>query len=137
MWGMRGRFRGGRSGGASATLLALVLLFRLLIPAGYMIAPGDDGRPGLILCGAAAAAAIEDPAPHEGHHPADPAPSKAADPPCPYAAQAAPVLPPSPPIAPPQPLAADGPLPPTPAAALAKPALAAPPPPATGPPSSV
>jgi hypothetical protein len=87
---MRGRTQtAGGSRSAFAALLALVLLSRLLIPAGYMVGPTDSGQPGLVLCGAAAA-------PHSGHQPGHHSPSKPAERPCPFAALAAPVLPPSP-----------------------------------------
>lgn len=135
MWGMRGRFRGAvASGRVFAALLALVLLSRLLIPSGYMIGPTDGGGPGLVLCGQAAAAmAAEDS--HEGHGMGHEAPSKPVEPPCPYAALAAPVLPPSPPVAPP-PEILNPAREPKPNATAVRPAPAAPPPPATGPPLS-
>lgn len=137
MWGVRGRFgEVGRSGGAFAVLLAFVLLFRLLIPAGYMIGPDNAGRPGLILCGAAAKA-MTAPDPHEGHRAEHEAPAEPAQPPCPYAALAAPVLPPSPPLALAPPPAVPAPPVPAPAGNPAGPAMAAPPPPATGPPPPV
>jgi len=136
MRGMVGNI--GSRGGFAAPVLALLLLFRLLIPSGYMIAPDHDGRPGLVLCAAPAQAAAE-PTRHGGHdgHPADPAPSQPGEPPCPYAALAAPPLPPAPPLLQPQALAAVAP-PDLPAGPdLPRPAPAAPPPPATGPPSAV
>lgn len=133
MWGMISELR--RSGSLVTALLAFVLLSRLLIPAGYMIAPDDSGRPGLVLCAAAAA----EPATHGGHdgHPAAPEPSKPGEVPCPYAALAAPPLPPAPPAFPtPLPAATEPPgLAPT--DGLHDSALAAPPPPSTGPPLPV
>ena len=69
-------------------LLSLVLLFRTLIPAGYMIAPSSGGI-ALTLCEAAAPAAS---AHHDGHE----APAQPTQP-CAYAALAAPALPPEPP----------------------------------------
>lgn len=127
----------GRRGGLLPSVLALVLLFRLLIPSGYMIAPDGDGRPGLILCAGQALTAAE-PSLHDGHdaHPADPAPDPQ-EPPCAYAALAAPPLPPEPPLVPPRPFAA--PLAPDrPAGSdLPRVARASPPPPARGPPLAV
>lgn len=69
-------------------MLALVLLFRTLIPAGYMIAPRHGGL-ALTLCEGRAAPATTG---HEGHE-APSAPKQ----PCAYAALAAPALPPAPP----------------------------------------
>jgi hypothetical protein len=137
MWGRISKL--GRSGGLVPTLLAFVLLFRLLIPTGYMIAPDESGRPGLVLCAFTVGAAA-DPTRHGGGHdghPAAPEPSKPGEIPCPHAALAAPPLPPAPPaFLPPIEVATEPP-------GLAQTdglqslALAAPPPPATGPPSSV
>ena len=124
-------------GRVAAAGLALVLLFRLLIPAGYMITPAGAGQPALVLCAAASPAAV-DPAPrhgHEGH--SDSAPAKPVDPPCPFAALAAPALPPSPPAAPASPTFADSADAAEAAAGRRGPGLAAPPPPATGPPPTV
>jgi hypothetical protein len=133
---MRGRIgRIGERSGFVAPMLALLLLFRLLIPAGYMIAPDHEGRPGLALCGVPAQAAA-DPARHGGHdgHDSDSAPSNPGELPCPFAALAAPPLPPSPPALPPlaavegvPPLLPDG-------ADSPRVAPASPPPPARGPP---
>ena len=128
----------GNRGGILPPLLALLLLFRLLIPSGYMIAPDHHGRPGLTLCAAPAQTAAE-PARHGGHagEPDDPFPSKPGERPCPFAALAPPPLPPEPPV-----LLAQVPavavLPDLPARAhVPQVASAAPPPPATGPPPSV
>ena len=109
-------------------MLALALLSRTLIPAGYMIAP-SDGWPVLTLCEAPAAPASMH---HDGHDPpAKPKPT------CAYAALASPALPPAPP-----PFAA----PPSPpetvppgwmAPASVSPGPASPPPPSTGPPAHV
>lgn len=77
-------------------LLSLVLLFRIMVPAGYMISP-SAGWPMLTLCEAPAPPA---PADHHGQHaPAEPKQ------PCAYAALASPALPPEPPMvgAPPSP----------------------------------
>src|SRR4051812_13921934 len=127
-----------RSGNPAWAALALVLLFRLLVPAGYMVGPDSAGRPGLVLCGGAVGATVAG-AHRHGHEgrPIAPAPSTPGEHLCPFAALAAPPLPPSPTaIVPPPPAAASPP-----AASLAedmlRPALAAPPPPATGPPSPV
>ena len=128
----------GRKGGFVPSALALLLLFRLLIPSGYMIAPDHHGRPGLALCSAPARAAAK-PAGHRGHdgHPAESAPSKPGERPCPFAALAAPPLPPHPPALESR-LPAPDPVPDLPEArAGPRPAPAAPPPPATGPPFSV
>lgn len=109
-------------------MLALVLLFRTLVPAGYMIAP-SGGWPVLTLCETPAPAAL---AGHDGHHP--PAEPKQ---PCAYAALASPVLPPAPPqvLAPPS-----EPGPALAARAASDPFLPGPasfPPPSTGPPHLV
>ncbi len=109
-------------------LLSLVLLFRTLIPAGYMIAPAGGGL-ALTLCEAAAP-------PESAHHQGHEAPAKPKQP-CAYAALAAPVLPPAPP-----PLATPPPPPDSAAAGRVAPesvppAPAALPPPSTGPPHLV
>jgi hypothetical protein len=133
MMGMAGIVR--RSGMApAAALFRLLLLFRLLIPAGYMIAPDDSGRPALALC-SGVGAAVERGQGH-GHdgHPAAPAPSKPSALPCPFAALAPPPLPPAPPVLPPPAPAVAAPQAALPLDILSRPALAAPPPPATGPP---
>jgi hypothetical protein len=113
---------------AILALLALVLVLRTAIPAGYMIAPSSGGL-AFTLC----EASVPAPSPHhQGHEtPAKPKP------PCAYAALAAPALPPGPPLvlAPPPPPEA------SPAggagtAAIA-PEPASPPPPSTGPPLPV
>jgi hypothetical protein len=119
---------GGRKAGA---LLALLLVFRLLVPAGWMIAPIQAGGLGFVLCDGVVAAA---PAMHGHARDHDgPAPAKPSDGHCPYAALASPALPPAPPI-----VAA-----PVSSTRFAQQAplhegrrlgLASPPPPATGPP---
>jgi hypothetical protein len=111
-------------------LLAAALFLRLLVPAGYM-AGNAAGVPALVPCPAAV------PAPamaHPGHH-HGPAPHSES--PCPFAALAAPAVPPDDPLAlaPPQPSFALAPAW-QPAKRLAL-GAAAPPPPATGPPASV
>jgi hypothetical protein len=112
---------------AILAMLALTLLSRTLIPAGYMIAPSAGG-PVLTLCEAAAPASMH----HEGHHP--PAKPKPA---CAYAALASPALPPAPPpfAAPPSP--PETVLPPQAAPDSVAPRPAALPPPSTGPPARV
>jgi hypothetical protein len=136
MRGLAGKFE--QSGGIVSVALALLLLFRLLIPSGYMIAPDRDGRPGLELCAAPARAAA-DAAINGGHdrHPADQAPAETRELPCAFAAPAAPPLPPEPPaVAPRSPAAAVPPDMPT-GPSLVRVAPAAPRPPATGPPLPV
>jgi hypothetical protein len=136
MRGMVRKFR--KSGGFGPAVLALILLFSLLIPTGYMIAPDREGKPGLTLCAAPAPVEAEA-APNGGHesHPADPAPSGPAEPPCAFAALAAPPLPPEPPALAPRAPAATVP-PDLPAGAdLPRVARASPPPPARGPPIPV
>jgi hypothetical protein len=127
-----------QSGGAATAMLALVLLFRLMVPTGYMIGPDQGGRPGLVLCGAGPTVT---PAPAQQHrhkgHPAAPAAPRSSELPCPYAALAAPPPPPAPPA-----LLSPAPAPPSPPAVVpaespGQPGPAAPPPPATGPPLPV
>ncbi|HEX8308580.1 MAG TPA: hypothetical protein VF645_09210 [Allosphingosinicella sp.] len=127
-----------QSGGFASIALALLLLFRLLIPSGYMIAADSGGKPGLALCAAPARAAAQA-ALHGSHdgHPDDPAPSRAGEIPCAFASLAAPPLPPAPPAVEARiPAVA---LPPAlPAASDLRPvAPAASPPPARGPPRLV
>jgi hypothetical protein len=111
-------------------LLAAALFLRLLVPAGYMVGSAA-GVPALVPCPAVVAAPVMA---HHGHHDGR-APHGEA--PCPFAALAAPALPPADPFA----LTSSKP-----AYALAPewlpaeqfaPSAAAPPPPATGPPFSV
>jgi hypothetical protein len=127
--------KSGQKGGLASIALALLLLCRLLIPSGYMIAPDSEGRPGFALCAAPARAAVRA-ALHGSHadHPADSVPSKADELPCAFAALAAPPLPPAPPVVMPR-LQSGTLAPDVPAEPDARPvASAAPPPPATGPP---
>jgi hypothetical protein len=136
MRGMVGKMR--RSGGVVPSLLALVLLFRLMIPVGYMIGPNDLGGPGLVLCGAVAGVT----AGHASHpsrdgHPAAPLPAKSDGHPCPYAAVSAPPVPPAAPAVLPPVLSPGSPPALREVDGRALPALAAPPPPATGPPLPV
>ncbi len=136
MRGMAARFE--HLGRGLPVALALLLLFRLLIPSGYMIAPDREGRPGLALCAAPARAAAEAAigGDHD-RHPADPAPTETRELPCAFAAAAAPPLTPEPPVvAPIIPASAASPDTPTGAKAVRVEA-AAPPPPSTGPPVSV
>ena len=123
-----------QSGGFASAALALMLLFRLLIPSGYMIAPDPDGKPGLALCAAPARAAVR--AAMHGVHDehSDPAPSRPDETPCAFAALAAPPLPPEPPVL--EPHFRSAAVAPAPAANpdLRQIAPAAPPPPARGPP---
>jgi hypothetical protein len=119
-------------------LLAAVML-RLLVPAGFMIAPDAAGAPALVLCDGAAPAPLVAAAPvhamHGMHHAPRHDPAQHRQAPCPYAALAAPVLPPlSSAFVPPTPAHEALPLPPL--FARAAPGAAAPPPPATGPPLS-
>jgi hypothetical protein len=112
--------------GLAPHLLALVLVFRLLVPAGFMISPDHSG---LVFCSAPAPSG--EAAHHDGH---SAAPAKAGDGPCPYAAMAAPPLPPAPPMVfEPAPASAAPPIAPAAQSDLSR-GLAAPPPPATGPP---
>lgn len=136
MRGMVGKFE--HWGRVLPVALALLLLFRLLIPSGYMVAPDREGRPGLALCAAPARAAAEVAigGDHD-RHPADPAPAEAGELPCAFAAPAAPPLPPDPPVVAPRiPAPADSPEAPA-GAGLVRVGAAAPPPPSTGPPASV
>jgi hypothetical protein len=114
----------------AAMLLAAALFLRLLVPAGYM-AGSSAGGPALVPCPAMVAAPVMA---HHGHHDGR---APHAETPCPFAALAAPALPPANPLAlaPRQPAFALAPawLP----AERFAPAAAAPPPPATGPPASV
>jgi hypothetical protein len=118
-----------------AGFFLLALMLRAMVPAGFMVGNAATGGPALILC-----PGFEPPPPvhamaMRGHVPAhrhDPATHREA--PCPFAALAAPAVPPSPPL-----IAAPAALPHAPAGQLllraaSPPRLAAPPPPATGPP---
>jgi hypothetical protein len=114
----------------AAMLLAAALFLRLLVPAGFMVG-NAAGVPALVPCPAAAPAPVMV---HGGHHHG---PVPHAEAPCPFAALAAPALPPADPLAlaPPQPgfalasalLPAESPVP----------GAASPLPPARGPPASV
>jgi hypothetical protein len=113
-------------------LLLGALFLRILIPAGFM-AGTVGGDPALILCpGADVSTAL---AIHRHHGGARHDPATHGDAPCPFAALAAPALPPAPPI-----LAVIAAEPSTRATpdrrpATLRPGLAAPPPPSTGPPA--
>ncbi|MBV9932188.1 MAG: hypothetical protein JO013_14760 [Alphaproteobacteria bacterium] len=76
-------------------LLFAAMLLRLLVPAGFMFASDGHGSPTLVPCDGVAAAAPAH-AMHGAHHvpPSHPAHRQQAS--CPYAALAAPVLPPLP-----------------------------------------
>jgi hypothetical protein len=120
--------------GLFSLLLAAVML-RLLVPAGFMIAPDAAGVPAFVLCDGVAPAVVAAPvqAMHGMHHAPRHDPAQHRQAPCPFAALAAPVLPPLPAFfVPPSPAPAARPLPPLPARAA--PGAAAPPPPPTGPP---
>lgn len=109
-------------------------MLRMLIPAGYMIGADARGTPALVLCdGTAGPLAASKPAMHHNRHGPPHEPAQHREAPCPYAAIAAPVLPPLPPaFAPPPPAPAPAPVP----AHIAREsrAVAAQLPPATGPP---
>jgi hypothetical protein len=111
-------------------LLAAALFLRLLVPSGYMVGSAA-GAPALVPCPAAVAAPVMA---HHGHHDGR---TPHAEAPCPFAALAAPALPPADPLtlAPPPPGFALAPawLP----AERPAPGAAAPPPPARGPPATV
>jgi hypothetical protein len=110
-------------------LLFCALLLRTLIPAGYMVGPAASGGPALILC----ADAADEPVRHGAHQ--QPHSPRQGESQCPYAALAAPALPPTP-----VPLAVQPPAPvQAPRATLfasLRPVPAASTPPATGPPAS-
>lgn len=110
------------------SLLLAGLLLRILVPAGFMV----SGQ-GLVPCdgfGPAAAAPA-----HHGGRPAKHDPARHADGPCPYAALAAPAVPPAPPAFEPGEHAALPPPTPQSRRVVAFVSPAAPPPPATGPPA--
>lgn len=136
MRGMAGSI--GSSSGMAAAALALLLLFRLLIPAGYMISADRDGAPALVLCAPLSQPAAREEA-HGGHdgHPAGQAPAGSAERPCVFAALGAPPLLPAPPALLPRAPAAHLAPDPPPAPAFPRPASAAATPPATGPPLPV
>jgi hypothetical protein len=120
-----------RSAGCRAAwaLLFAILLLRAFVPAGYMAGTGASGAPALVLCPGV------DPPPAMAMHGHKHDPATHRESPCPFAALAAPALPPAPPLfAPPPALPTE----PSRAPALradAAPGPAAPPPPATGPPA--
>ena len=119
-----------RSGPALLGLFFCALVLRTFVPAGYMIGPAAAGSPALILCPDAGPI----PQSHGKHHHGHPATHKES--PCPYAALAAPALPPAPVLLAPQPLPRAAPAMFA-ALAASAPPLAAPPPPSTGPPALV
>src|SRR3954467_12829930 len=118
----------------SALILAALLL-RFMVPAGFMIGTAASGAPGLVLCPGVEAPIHVMAMRGHNHAPAhDPARHREA--PCPFAALAAPALPPAPPaFLPPLAPAVETTTVAT-LTAAAPPALAAPPPPATGPPGT-
>lgn len=118
----------------SALMMALALLARLLVPAGFMPMVGAGGAPALVLCTGTAPMAMPGMAgAHQRRH--DPAPGHDGEHACPFGALAAAVVD-----------AVRAPLPPLPFAAIVAATLAAvyrsmpgrglaaPPPPKTGPP---
>jgi hypothetical protein len=109
-------------------LLFCALLLRTFVPAGFMIGPVAAGAPALVPCVDSAPM----PAHRDSHgHPAP----RSGESPCPYAALAAPALPPVPLLFALPVLLAPAVAESTALVAL-RPAPAAPPPPATGPPVS-
>lgn len=128
----------GRSGGIMPAALALLLMFRLIIPTGYMIAPDAGGAPGLVLCVPKGQPAAEAKG-HGGHEraPAEQAPAEPGERPCAFAALSAPPVPPAPPVVPTRALPVAAPLELVAAAVLRRTAPAVSPPPATGPPLPV
>lgn len=126
----------GRGGGLLPSTLALLLLFRLLIPSGYMIAHDLAGAPGLVLCAAPAQPAEQLHPGHDGH-PVDPAPPASDERPCAYAALAAPPIPPEAPALPPPSFAGSSTPEARAGAQLGRIAPGSPLPPARGPPITV
>lgn len=117
------------------------MLLRLLVPAGFMIGAGAAGAPALILCDGYAQARSAAPMPpahamhaaHAAHQAPGHDPLHHREAPCPYAAVAAPVLPPLPPaVTPPAPAPIAVPVPVLLARTVAGAAASLPP--ATGPP---
>jgi hypothetical protein len=128
----------GRSGAIVSAALALLLLFRLLVPTGYMIARDAGGAPRLVLCVPKGQPAAE--AEGHGDHdraPAEQAPAGSGERPCAFAALGAPPLPPAPPALPDQALPVAAPPGLIAAAVFRRAAPAVSPPPATGPPLPV
>jgi hypothetical protein len=110
-------------------LFAAALFLRLLVPAGYMVGSAA-GVAALVPCPAVESAPVMA---HHGQHDGR---TPHAEAPCPFAALAAPALPPVDPLAFAPPQAGFAPAPAwLPAESLA-PGAAAPPPPARGPPAS-
>jgi hypothetical protein len=119
-------------------LLLAILLLRALVPAGFMVGTAASGAPALVLCPGVEAAppvrkmAMRGAVHRQGHDPATHRES-----PCPFAALAAPALPPAPPALAPPSATPPHALLEAPLHAAVSPGLAAPPPPATGPPATV
>jgi hypothetical protein len=118
------------------SLLLTAMMLRMLVPAGYMLAPDGAGAPRLVQCdGLGAPPPPSAHAMHQGDHSRPQhAPAHHAQAPCPYAALSAPVLPPLPPLLLPLPIPPDMAAPAAAASSLHRPGAAAPLPPATGPP---
>jgi len=126
--------------GVAVMLVACALMMRMLVPSGFMLAPGANGLPTVIVCpGQGLAAPMAMPgmpgmAGHDMHHQGGEQHDKNADHPCAFAAAGAAV----------DLVASLHPIAPAPMAAFAPPlfhafvrpglGLAAPPPPKTGPP---
>jgi hypothetical protein len=111
-------------------LLAAALLLRLLVPAGYMVGSAA-GAPALVPCPAVV------PVPAMAHHGHHHGPVSHAEAPCPFAALAAPALPPADPLALAPPQADFARLPAWRPVERLAPGAASPPPPARGPPATV
>jgi hypothetical protein len=124
---------------ALRAFLFVALLLKLLVPAGYMLAPAAAGGLQFAPCAGTEQVRTAVEGEHAGlpHDRAGHEPAKHREAPCPFAALASPVLPPSPPATQAVPVAPAAVPELAPAARMATAALAAPPPPATGPPSSV
>lgn len=112
-------------------------MLRLLVPTGFMIAADAHGAPSLVLCdGVAGSEPVVRHTMHAPHHGAQHDPVHRHEAPCPYAALAAPVLPPLPATFAPPAAALVAPAPALRAASFAHRGPAAAPPPSTGPPST-
>ena len=121
--------------GAVWALLLTILLLRAFVPAGYMIGTAASGTPALVLCPGVEARPVHKMVMRGHAHAPSHDPATHRDSPCPFAALAAPALPPAPPLfAPPRAIPAEAALAPSLGAGSAR-GLAAPPPPATGPPA--
>src|SRR3954452_9685675 len=115
---MRGAAGGSVGRTLRSALILAALLLRFMVPAGFMIGTAASGAPGLVLCPGVEAPIHVMAMRGHNHAPAhDPARLREA--PCPFAALAAPALPPAPPafLPPPGALAEAAALPPLIAAA--------------------